>query len=61
MHLHESAEGATLAEVAAELGVTPQRAAQIEANALRKCASWCQSHGLTLADLLPESRLTDNG
>jgi len=43
----------TLAEIAAERGVTPQRVTQIERRALERCKAWCKANGLALADLLP--------
>jgi hypothetical protein len=45
--------GASLDEVAAELGVTRQRAHQIEREALAKCRVWCEDHGIRLRDVLP--------
>ncbi len=50
----------TFEECAAALGITHQRVAQIERQALRKCRAWCERHGYQLADLLPEaSRRTE--
>ena len=46
-------DGLTLEEVAAELGVSPERARQIEMRALRKCRQWCQRHGWQFEDLVP--------
>ena len=39
-------------EVARALGVTHQRAQQIERAALRKLRRWCAQHGLRLEDLI---------
>ena len=41
----------TLAQVAVELGVTPERVRQIEQSALRKLRAWCQAQGITFQDL----------
>ena len=49
-------DGLTLEEVAAELGVSPERARQIEMRALRKCRQWCQRHGWQFEDLVPACR-----
>jgi len=46
-------DGMTLEEVAAELGVSSERARQIEMIALRKCRQWCQRHGWRFEDLVP--------
>ena len=45
-------DGLTLEEVAAELGVSVERARQIELAALRKCRRWCQRHGWRYEDLV---------
>ena len=42
----------TLAEVAAELGVSKAAAQRIEVSALRKCWYYCQRHGITAEKLL---------
>jgi transcriptional regulator with XRE-family HTH domain len=47
---------ATLEDIAAELGVTRQRVAQIEQNALRKLARWCRANDVLLEDLIPDER-----
>ena len=39
-------------EIAVALNVTPQRAQQIQRNAIAKCRKWCAEHGLELSDLL---------
>ena len=44
----------TLAEVAAELGVSAQRARQIEKQALRKCRRWCRAHGVCYENIFPD-------
>jgi len=49
---HARPEGATLGEVAKELGVTAERARQIELAALRKCREWCQRRGLRFEDII---------
>ncbi|SFD86338.1 Sigma-70, region 4 [Thiohalospira halophila DSM 15071] len=46
--------GATLEQVGAELGVTRERARQIEAQALAKLRRNLEARGLGLDDLLPE-------
>lgn len=46
-------DGATFAEIGAELGVSRERARQIEQQALRKLAVILERRGLTLEDLLP--------
>lgn len=46
-------DGLTLEEVATELGVSVERARQIEMAALRKCRRWCQRHGWRYEDLVP--------
>lgn len=45
-------EGKTCEEVAAELGVSRERARQIEMRALRKCRRWAEKHGYLAEDLL---------
>lgn len=45
---------ATLEEVAQELGVSRQRAQQIEQKALAKCRVILEAHGLTLTALLQD-------
>ncbi len=49
-YLHE--DGATLAEVAKELGVSPERVRQIERQALRKCRRFCEHRGYRLEELV---------
>ncbi|MFL7811962.1 MAG: sigma factor-like helix-turn-helix DNA-binding protein, partial [Anaerolineae bacterium] len=39
-------------EVARALGVSHQRAQQIEKSALRKLRRWCAQHGLRMEDLI---------
>ena len=45
-------DGCTLEEVARELGVSRERARQIEMRALRKCRRWAEKHGYLAEDLL---------
>lgn len=46
----------TLADVAAELGVSVERARQIEAAALAKLHRICERNGLTFPDMAPAER-----
>ena len=43
--------GCTLEEIGRELGVTRERARQIELQALRKCRRWCERNGFQFEDL----------
>ena len=43
--------GLTLEEIGRELGVTRERARQIELQALRKCRRWAEKHGYKFEDL----------
>lgn len=45
-------DGVTLEEVGKALGVTRERARQIELAALRKARRWCERHGYRPEDLL---------
>ena len=45
-------DGVTLEEVGKALGVTRERARQLEIRALMKCRKWCQRHGYRLEDVL---------
>lgn len=45
----------TLSEVAAALGVTRQRAQQIEQQALRKFKAGIEARGITLGDLVDDA------
>lgn len=40
-------DGCTLEEVGKALGVTKERARQLEQQALRKARRWCEKNGLT--------------
>lgn len=44
-------DGCTLEEVGKALGVTRERARQIELQALRKCRRWCERNGFQFEDL----------
>ena len=46
----------TLDQVGAALGVTRERARQIETRALMKCRAEIERRGLTFADLVPDAR-----
>jgi len=45
----------TTEDIAAELGLSPQRVLQIQATALRRCRDWCKARGYRLEDLLPDT------
>ncbi len=51
----------TLEEVADALGVTRQRADQIQRQALAKCRRVLEARGLSLADLMPGSERVGEG
>ena len=44
-------DGVTLEEVGKALGVTRERARQLEMQALRKCRRWCERNGYKFEDL----------
>ena len=44
--------GVTLDVVAQKLGVSRERARQLEAQALKKCRRWCNARGYRLEDLV---------
>ena len=44
-------DGSTLEEVGKALGVTRERARQIEHQALRKARRWCERNGYSFEDL----------
>lgn len=44
-------DGVTLEEVGKALGVTRERARQLEVRALQKCRRWCARHGYSFEDL----------
>lgn len=48
-------DGVTLEEVGKALGVTRERARQIEHSALRKCRRWAERNGYCLEDILRTS------
>lgn len=50
---HILSDGATLSEIAEQLGMTVEGVRQIEIRALRKCRKWCERKGLHLVDVLP--------
>ena len=54
MNKDQLPEYCTLGDVAKALGVTKERARQIEASALRKLRSILKKRGLELEDLLPD-------
>lgn len=49
----------SLEEVASELGVTRERARQIQSEALRKCWFYCWWNGYRADDLLPSAKFRD--
>ncbi len=51
--------GMTLEAIGKELGITRERARQLEANALRKARKVIKQRGFTLQDLLPEGERHD--
>lgn len=51
--------GMTLEEIGKELGITRERARQLEANGLAKAKAILERRGYTLQDLLPEGERHD--
>ncbi len=51
--------GMTLEEIGKELGITRERARQLEANALSKARKILKQRGFTLQDLLPDGERHD--
>lgn len=58
--LAEERDGCTLDEVATALGVSRQRAHQIETRALNKLRAWSQRRGIKAEDLIDVSTTLDN-
>ena len=44
-------DGLTLEQIAAKLGVSKERARQLEFRAIRKCREWCQRNNFSFEDL----------